>query len=224
MPHGPFTRQVDGETILVGDVNELQVALENTPTVAEASVNDFPFSNNRWHGPLAHPRGSVAPYSASAVAATVANRYALFAPFHVPTAMNLAEVRMAVTAAAAGGLINISLYSATAAVTAQNLLVNFGDVSGTTVGQRNVVLGTPYLLSADTWYVAMLLCEATAEGMEIDVRQSTTGIFGTDPSGFPCGGRTVTSGLTSIVPPSTFTFGSFLTTFVPRVEFRMVTP
>jgi len=38
MPNGPFERQIPGESIRANDINELQIALENTPTVSESGV------------------------------------------------------------------------------------------------------------------------------------------------------------------------------------------
>jgi hypothetical protein len=223
-----FTRVNDGEVLPAAKVNELQSNLETAVQVADApalirtNVNDFPFRTGRSYGPLAHPRGVVNPIAITANMATTANRHVRYAPFYVPATISIDRVLLTVTTAATGALLRMCLYTAGVALTPNTLYHNYGSVSGTTIGDKTSTFGA-VSIAGGAWYVAVIIGEATADGLQIAGRQSATGIFGTDSAGFPVSARENLSGITTLTAPSTWNHPTAdLSTFVPRFELRVV--
>lgn len=223
-----FTRVNDGEILPAAKINELQAALEtavqtdDAPTLIRTTMKDMPFRSARSYGPIAHPRGVVNPIALSAVMATSTNKHVRYAPFYVPETISIDRVLISVTAAATGGLLRLALYTASTALTPNTLYHNYGTVSGTTTGDKTVTFGAVSVVGG-AWYVAVIIGEATADGLQISGRQSATGLFGSDSAGFPVSARENLSGITTLTAPSPWNHPTAdLSTFVPRFELRVV--
>lgn len=208
------------------DIIRERIMVPGPPGVSGAAGtagSDFPWRTFRRYGPTAHARGSVAPTSVSAVMATVANKHARYAPFYVTNNCTISEVKIAVAAAAAGGLINVSIYTASIPLTPSTLLRDFGNVTATVAEEKVITPTTTLQLTGETWYIAVLIGEATAEGLQIAGRQTQTGIFGVDASGFAVSGRVNLTTTTSLVPPATWAYPTAeLSTFIPRFDLYVV--